>query len=695
MNRLNSHPVLEIPQKKQIEFYFDGKKLSALEGEMISSALIANGIYIFSRHHKDNSPQGIFCANGQCAQCAVIADGASVKSCITAVTPGMRIETAKGLPQISQKATPPAFSAVKEYEPDVLIIGGGPAGLLAAIELGKLGAEVIIVDDKHKLGGKLVLQTHKFFGSAADCFAGTRGIDIGAKLESEITKYPSVKVWLNSIAVGIFSDKKAGVVKEGEYRLIKPKAMLVAAGAREKTLAFPGSDLPGVYGAGAFQTLVNRDLIAPSNRLFIVGGGNVGLIAGYHAIQAGIEVIGIAEAMPKVGGYKVHADKIKRLGVPVYTSHSVISAGGKEKLESVTITAVDEKFNPLSGAEKTFKVDTLLIAVGLNPCSELYEQAKKFGINVYCAGDAEEIAEASAAIFSGKIAGNKIAKSLNFSAAEIPADWKPKLDALKSRPGKIYKPQAISLREGIFPVFHCLEEIPCDPCVSVCPKKSIKLKKESIMSLPFFDGECTGCGKCVAVCPGLAVTLVDFRKNADFPTVSMPFEIEKELIKKGERVRVNDAHGQDVGEGEIIDVREVKSYKTLLALVKISKDIALRAAGIKMREWEKPLGEILPRDGDDAIICRCERITLGEIKKAISQGIRDINQLKAIRACMGACGGKTCESQIISIMKSMGVSPSEITSNTQRPLVMEVSLGQFCNSEDAQGKEKFLNTGNF
>ncbi len=101
---------------------------------------------------------------------------------------------------------------------------------------------------------------------------------------------------------------------------------------------------------------MNRDLVSPTKRLFIVGGGNVGLIAGYHALQAGIEVVGLVEAMPKCGGYKVHADKLVRLGVPVYTSHTVLQANGKESVESVTISQIDEKFNSILGTEKHLNV---------------------------------------------------------------------------------------------------------------------------------------------------------------------------------------------------------------------------------------------------------------------------------------------------------------------------------------------------
>ncbi len=181
----------------------------------------------------------------------------------------------------------------------------------AAIELGKRGIGVLLVDDKENLGGKLVLQTRRFFGSIEAVHAGTRGIDIAVLLENEVREHPSVEIWTRSTVLAVFSDQKVGILRDGErYTLVKPRVLLVAAGAREKSLVFRGNTLPGVYGAGAFQTLVNRDLVKAAERLFIVGGGNVGLIAGYHALQAGIEVVGLVEALLECGGYKVHRDKL-------------------------------------------------------------------------------------------------------------------------------------------------------------------------------------------------------------------------------------------------------------------------------------------------------------------------------------------------------------------------------------------------
>ena len=531
--RIKEHPILAVPPEPTVGFTWQGKRLLAREGETIASALFANGIRVFGHHAKDGAPQGIFCANGQCAQCSVIADGLSVKSCMVPVKDGMRVGPLDGkpaLPDVDESQV--QFRDIETIEVECLILGGGPAGLSAAIELAKAGVGVILVDDKASLGGKLVLQTHKFFGSIDACHAGTRGMDIGAKLEKEVRHYENVRIWNNSNALAVFSDRKVGVLRDGHYFLVQPQVLLVATGAREKSLVFKGNTLPGVYGAGAFQTLVNRDMVRPTERLFIIGGGNVGLIAAYHALQAGIEVVGLCEALPECGGYKVHKDKLARMGVPIYTSHTVLSANGGEEVESVTIAQLDPAWKVMPGTERTFKCDTVLVAVGLESVNEFYLKAKEFGLPVFAAGDAEEIAEASAAMFTGKIRGLEIARSLGRDVGEVPPEWHRTAAVLKSRPGATITEEIPETEQGVFPVFHCSQEIPCNPCTSICPQGSIQIEGGDILGVPTFnEQDCIACEQCVAVCPGLAVTLVDYRKQVGEALVSIPYEFPIETLE--------------------------------------------------------------------------------------------------------------------------------------------------------------------
>ncbi len=690
--RIRQHPILSIPDRTEVEFYWQGQKLSAAEGETIAAALFAHGIRVFGNHPRDGSPQGIFCANGQCSQCLVLADGRPVKSCMELVKPGIRVEPAVGLPELPRASRAPATQPVQEIASDVLIIGGGPAGLSAAIELGKRGAAVILVDDKHRLGGKLVLQTHRFFGSTEAVFAGTRGIDIATRLENELRQLESVEIWLNSTALAVFSDHKVGVWKNGEeYFLIHPKILLVASGAREKFLAFKGNTLPGVYGAGAFQTLVNRDLVRPAEKLFIVGGGNVGLIAGYQALQAGIEVVGLVEALSECGGYKVHKDKLVRMGVPVYTSHTILSANGKEKVESVTIAAVDAEFNPVSGTEKSFDCDSVLIAVGLDPVDEFYHKAVSYDLPAYIAGDAEEIAEASAAIFSGKIRGLEIARKLGIESAEVPEEWYRTGLILKSKPGRVYSEALPEVETGILPVIHCTQEIPCDPCAALCDHGLIHIDTRDIRAVPIFIGDsasCKGCKRCVAGCPGLAITLVNYRRNPDYPVVSIPYEFTRETLKEKDRITLLDTEGQALGEAEILTVSGIRSSdRTLIVQVQAPKEIARQVAGIRIQDEQitRPLDEYVAHVEDDTIICRCEHVTAREIRDLIRKGYRDLNEIKSVaRAGMGACGAKTCNSLIHRIFREEGLTRTEITDQTKRPLFIEVPLGVFAGAVDQE-----------
>ncbi len=362
---------------------------------------------------------------------------------------------------------------------ELLIVGAGPAGLAAAIEAKKAGVkDVLVVDLNLKPGGQLFKQIHKFFGSSAHR-AGVRGMDTGAALLEEAEGL-GVEVWLRSTCVGFFDDKVACIEKgmeDGTKQIIYLKAakIIIATGGQENVIRFKGWTTPGVMGAGAAQTMINVNKVQPGQKIVMLGTGNVGLIVSYQLMQAGCDVVCLVEAAPGIGGYGVHASKICRAGVPIYTRHTikeVVGNGPKGRVSEVTIVELDEKWNQIPGTEKTFEADTVTLAAGIKPVSELVkfqdielifngpfggwipahnEKMETTAPGIYVAGDTTGSEEANTALEEGKLAGVSAAEALGVITAERADEWRAeiweRLDGLRT--GPFGEKRAIAKREVI------------------------------------------------------------------------------------------------------------------------------------------------------------------------------------------------------------------------------------------------------
>jgi bacterioferritin-associated ferredoxin len=189
-------------------------------------------------------------------------------------------------------------------------------------------------------------------------------------------------------------------------------------------------------------------------------------------------------------------------------------------------------------------------------------------------------------------------------------------------------------------------------------------------------------------CPGLAITLMDYRKDAEFPTVTLAYEFLRDSIAVGDTVTVLDTEGTVLGEVEVVSVRAIKANdRTLEVKVKAPRAIAKRIAGIRVQspEVSTPLGRYVQRMDDDEIVCRCERVTAAEIRALIRQGCRDISEIKAVtRAGMGACGAKTCTALVRRLFREEGVPDSEVVDQPKRPLFIEVPLGTLAGIEEEE-----------
>jgi len=345
---------------------------------------------------------------------------------------------------------------------EIVIVGAGPAGLSAALTAAEAGAEVLLLNRFSRPGGQLVKQTHRFFGSEKE-YAMTRGFEIAEILAEEMRKDPRIE-FMTATALGLYSDRVLTVLKGEEYSKIKGDAFIIATGASEKFLAFENNDLPGIYGAGAVQTLMNVHGVRPGKRVLMVGSGNIGLIVSYQLLQAGIEVAAVLEAAPKIGGYQVHAAKLLRLGVPIKTSRTIKKALGTDRVEGAVSVGLDKDWNEIPGSEETYEVDAICIAVGLKPLAELAEMAgaemlyvpelggkvplrrRGFATTVpwvFVAGDASGIEEASSAIIEGRLAGLEAASYLGKTHpkhSELEEELLKELEALRSGPfGEKYR----------------------------------------------------------------------------------------------------------------------------------------------------------------------------------------------------------------------------------------------------------------
>jgi sarcosine oxidase subunit alpha len=457
VSRLNPQPGERIARQKTISFTFDGKRVEAYEGDTIGSALYAAGQRTFSRSFKYHRRRGLMCCAGQCPNCIVAVDGApGARACVEPVKDGIKVEHVNALPSLEHDAmratdifggpfTPPGFyyktfirprkfwplyekilrnaaglGKLRHEQPerewrteyrrrhaDVMVTGGGLAGLHAAIAAAGLGADTVLVDEGPALGGQQLIEPSN--QTVADLIKRAR--------------VAGVEILTRASALGYF-DGLVPVWQQDTMHQIRTARHVFATGTIEQPLVFAGNDLPGVMLAGGARRLPALYAVSPGRRAVIATTSDRGLHAAAALRSAGVEIVAIADLR---GQTNQLGEQLRRTGVPVFTGYTVVEAKGKKAVSEATIAPVH------GGDEHRFDCDLVVVSGGAIPASSLLLQAgaqsaydiarghfalSQLPEGIYAAGELTGADTDEAVAGSGEIAGLEAAHALGLGTDE-------------------------------------------------------------------------------------------------------------------------------------------------------------------------------------------------------------------------------------------------------------------------------------
>jgi sarcosine oxidase subunit alpha len=423
--RISDHPHLKIDRGEAIMFQFNGRPIAGYPGETIAAALYAEGLRIFSRSFKYHRPRSLFCLSGHCSHCLMRVDGIpNVRICRVLVQPGMKVESQNAWPSLKfdvaavsgyldfllrpgfqyrrfirprwlyhiwerflrrmagigtlsdiENHTPPRR---RTASPEVVVVGGGIAGLAAALHAAQAGAEIWLIEKEDTPGGRIQYDTSKF--QLPDSDTRQYGFDIAKKLTQEVMQLANCRIVTAATAFAWYDEDILAVVRDGELWEMKPKRIVVATGSYENPMVFENNDLPGIFLAGGLQRLMHRDLIRPGRTAVVVTNNDRGYGLAHQLTDAGVAVAAIIDnrpdaQVPAAGA----ARKAKDAAIPVYPQHDIEAALGRRCIKGVRIKPLNSKAGDHSEPEIKIACDVLCIAGSRIPANELIFQRTSQG----------------------------------------------------------------------------------------------------------------------------------------------------------------------------------------------------------------------------------------------------------------------------------------------------------------------------
>lgn len=392
--------------------------MEAHPGDTVASALYASGVRIFSRSFKYHRPRGLLCVSGHCSNCLMTVDRVpNVRACTLPAREGMRVRHQNAWPSLSydflsildrldpllpvgfyyksfirpkflwhlaepllRKAgglgsVDTGYVADDDYEhlyyyTDVAVVGGGPAGCMAALEAANAGARVTLIDDQPSLGGHLRAEARGPSGGRS--YRGLPGYEVAGKLAQEVAAKPNIRVLSGASALGLYEGAFLAVLHGKTMVKLRARRVVVAGGAQEVPLVFPNNDLPGVFLGSAVRRLVNLYGVRPGDRGVVVTSNDQGLELALELRDAGINVAAVVDSRPGANNGSELAEALARKDVTLLSPYTIRMAQGRRGVKGAIIGKFEG--GRFQGEQRRIPCDFICVASGYQPSTGLLTQ---------------------------------------------------------------------------------------------------------------------------------------------------------------------------------------------------------------------------------------------------------------------------------------------------------------------------------